>query len=548
LQHLWACFAYMKGRLFTFFIHLSTKQLTWIAVLLCLPAFLINLGLIGFIGDEAIRTLVAFEMHESGNFIVPTLNGELYFNKPPLYNWFIYGLSQLFGHFGEWPTRLTTLICLGLFAWAIYAFVRRHGDQLMALSVMLMTLTCGRILFWDSMLGLIDIGFSAVVYLNFMLLYQLGKQQQWKKLFIISYLLFSIAFMLKGLPAVVFQGLSIFAALWFFKSFKKQIFSIHHILGAIIGIIPVALYYVLYAQQVSLADVFATLSDQSLQRTGTHHGVGKTILHVFTFPAEQLYHFLPWSLIVLMFLHPRMRTWIRENDFIRFNLLMIAVNIPVYWLSVQVYPRYLLMFVPLFFTVGYYLIKRSQAETQRWWNIMYYINVTLAAIALAVIIILPLIPQLKEVPGLYLIWIVCGIIMGGAVLGLQKDKARMFIWMSISLLVVRIVFNLVVLPVRATEFQENVTRADCLRLAETHGDRSWYIYGETETHQVARCYTSIYKNEIIRVAEQLDADANAYYLVDKALYPALPGITVDSLILERGQRISLMDFNTGGIR
>jgi 4-amino-4-deoxy-L-arabinose transferase-like glycosyltransferase len=538
----------MKGRLFSFPIQLSTQQLTWISVLLCLPAFLIHLGLIGFIGDEAIRTLVAFEMHQSGNFIVPTLNGELYFNKPPLYNWVIYGLSQLFGHFGEWPTRLTTLISLALFAVAIYHFVRRHGDQLMALSVMLMTLTCGRILFWDSMLGLIDIGFSAVVYVNFMLLYQLGKKQQWRKLFIVSYLLFGIAFMLKGLPAVVFQGLSILAMLWFFKVFKKQFFSIHHILGAIIGIIPVAGYYLLYAQQVSLADVFATLSDQSLQRTATHHGIGKTILHLFTFPVEQLYHFLPWSLLVLIFVHPRMRAWIGENEFIRFNLLMIAVNIPVYWLSVQVYPRYLLMFVPLFFTVGYYLFKRSQTETARWWNIMYYINITLAAIAFAVILILPLIPQLRAVNGLLVIWICCAIVLGAAVFGLKADKARMFIWMSIALLVVRIVFNLVVLPVRASESQENVTRMDSKRLATAHGDRTWYIYGETETHQVARCYTSIYKNEIIRVADRIEVGANAYYLVDTQLYPDLPGVTIDSLILERGQRIALMDFNTGGIR
>jgi 4-amino-4-deoxy-L-arabinose transferase-like glycosyltransferase len=62
---------------------------------------------------KAFVSLVAFEMKMSGNFIVPTMNGEFYYNKPPLYNWFIYGMSMLLGHFGEWPSRLTTLISLG---------------------------------------------------------------------------------------------------------------------------------------------------------------------------------------------------------------------------------------------------------------------------------------------------------------------------------------------------------------------------------------------------------------------------------------------------
>ena len=522
------------------FSALSHRQLILLAIALSLPAFLINLGLIGFIGDESIRTLVAFEMHKSGNFIVPTLNGELYFNKPPLYNWIIYALSMLFGSFGEWPTRLTTLLCLAGFSIAIYYYVRRHQDRVMGLAIMLMTLTCGRILFWDSMLGLIDIGFSAVVYINFMLLYQLGSNGRWQKLFIWSYILFSIAFLLKGLPAVVFQGLSMLATLWFFKSFRHKFISKEHGIGIAIGILPVFLYYIVYAQQVSLAEVFATLSDQSLQRTATHHGMLKTVIHIFTFPFEQLYHFLPWSLVMLMLFHPRCRQWIRENQFVRFNLLMIAVNLPVYWLSVQVYPRYLLMFVPLWFTVGYFLLARSREEHLRWWRIGHVLFLTLAILALAVLLILPFIPQLKDIPGLYWKWIGCIALLIPVILALKTDPVRMVVWMSCVLLIVRISFNLVVLPVRAETSQENVTRADAMELAKKYDDREWLIYGETELHEVARGYTSIYTNHIIRKTDSAEARPGFYYLVDPVLYPDFPGIAVDSLTLERGQQVALM--------
>src|SRR5574338_939882 len=107
----------MVNRLTQFPGKLTNAQLALLGVLLAWPAFLVHLGLIAFIGDEGIRSLVAFEMKMSGNFIVPTMNGEFYYNKPPLYNWFIYGMSMLLGHFGEWPSRLTTLISLGGFAW-----------------------------------------------------------------------------------------------------------------------------------------------------------------------------------------------------------------------------------------------------------------------------------------------------------------------------------------------------------------------------------------------------------------------------------------------
>ena len=194
-------------RLAAFYQSLSFFQLVILAVALSLPAFLVNLDKIAFIADEGIRALVAFEMKLSGNYIVPTFNGEEYFNKPPLFNWFILGMSNLFGYFGEWPSRLTTLFFLAAFAVTCYFAGRKYFDKLAGLTLALMVITCGRILVWDSMLGLIDICFSWIVYLNFLVLYHFGKAGRWKAFFIYSYLLFSIAFLLKGLPAAVLQGI-----------------------------------------------------------------------------------------------------------------------------------------------------------------------------------------------------------------------------------------------------------------------------------------------------------------------------------------------------
>lgn len=58
--------------------------------------------------DETRYLAVAWEMHQSGNYLVPHLNGELYSQKPPLLFWLINASWMLTGLHG-WSARLVTL-------------------------------------------------------------------------------------------------------------------------------------------------------------------------------------------------------------------------------------------------------------------------------------------------------------------------------------------------------------------------------------------------------------------------------------------------------
>ncbi len=108
--------------------HFSTKQsiLLVAAVILLFPALLINLGLVAFYDDEAIRALVALEMQISGNYITPTMFGELYYNKPPLYNWILLAVFELTGHNEEIITRLVTVFFLIVYAGSVYYLFGRN--------------------------------------------------------------------------------------------------------------------------------------------------------------------------------------------------------------------------------------------------------------------------------------------------------------------------------------------------------------------------------------------------------------------------------------
>ncbi|MBK8555131.1 MAG: hypothetical protein IPL65_04870 [Lewinellaceae bacterium] len=451
-------------------------------------------------------------------------------------------VSKLWGDFGEWPARFTTLLCLGGYAASVYFFSKKHLDRLSAFTLAMMLLTGGRILIWDSMLGLIDIAFSWVIFLNFMVLYHMGAKGRWQAMFILSYLLGSAAFLLKGLPAVVFQGISVLAALWQHGVLRSKIFSKAHFSGIGMGVLPVLLYYGLYMQSVSLERVFEILLDQSMQRTATHHGLAKTLEHLFSFPLEQVYHFLPWSLLMVVVFLKKFRTWVNSDAFVRFNFWMLLANLPVYWLSVEVYPRYLLMFVPLFNLVCFYVLQKISADNKTWWRGLQILFAVVASIAALGFWGIPLVGRARELSYWIPAWLGSATLLSFAALGLWSDSRRAFLWLAVAMLSIRIGFDCFVLPFRTIDDKTHFTRDDAYRLGTRWGDRNWYVYGETETHMVARFYTTDALQKIIPKSPELRDKAGLYF-VDLQLYPDFPGTKVDSIRLENGQVLPLLQLN-----
>src|SRR5687768_8186996 len=76
----------------------------------------INWSVLPLDGEEPRRSIVSIEMFESGNYVMPTIFGWSYFNKPPIFNWVLSFHLFLFGTSKEWVFRLPSL--LSLLAWA----------------------------------------------------------------------------------------------------------------------------------------------------------------------------------------------------------------------------------------------------------------------------------------------------------------------------------------------------------------------------------------------------------------------------------------------
>src|SRR6056297_2475753 len=191
------------------------------AVLL-IPALLINLDAHHLFvhTDEGRRALVALEMILKNEYLAPTLNGEFYYQKPPLFNWILVASFKLFDSYSAFALRFPVVLFTLGFAWSIVAFLKPIMGSKKAWLVMAATITSGRILFYDSFLSLIDIGLAVLVFVNFMLFYVLGRQKRYFTLFALTYLLVAVGYMMKGLPSLVFQFFTIVAYAVYIKDWK----------------------------------------------------------------------------------------------------------------------------------------------------------------------------------------------------------------------------------------------------------------------------------------------------------------------------------------
>ena len=177
------------------------------AVLLTI-AYLSHLGYLPLstVTDEPRRALVAAEMMISGDYITPTINGEIYLNKPPLYNWIVIAYFKMFGSYSMFAFRLPVIIATLGMSVTVFYFTRKFTNNFVAFFTAFAYATNGRILIYDSLQGLIDTTFAWLVYLNFMLVYLLGRKGKFTALFLITYLVTAATYMMKGLPRFRFPG------------------------------------------------------------------------------------------------------------------------------------------------------------------------------------------------------------------------------------------------------------------------------------------------------------------------------------------------------
>jgi 4-amino-4-deoxy-L-arabinose transferase-like glycosyltransferase len=501
--------------MFNFIERLKTHPgiiFTVIAILLPFALF-VNLGLMPLISDEPTRAIVTLEMIISGNYINPTINGEFYYNKPPLFNWILAAYTHISGSMSEFILRLPTVISLLLMGVVMFMLSRKSLGRTNAFIVSLMWITSARVLFWDSFQGLIDITYSLVTLTSFAIIFLYSQKRNWLVMFLLSYALAAAGYLMKGIPSIAFQGISLLVWLTYEKNFKK-LFSWQHLAGIIVFAFITGAYYFAYLQTNSLNDVFATLFDQSNRISDKEGSLISWGKHLIMFPLEMSYEFAPWTILLLLLIDKRVRQIIIQDKLIVFSLLIFSSNILIYWISADMRPRYLFMLFPLLFII---LIKTYSVSVNSKTLLTKIVDAFIIVLSFAgsfSLLIYLFWAETKQIQGVWLIVSTLFLVSITASLLAFKLPGHRLLILIIVMLSVRIAFNTFNLPARYKSYPDAGYRQGEIMAGQLSKSNKIYILGDSPFNHDASFYISRESGQIITRKWEI-SDKEAHYITDE---------------------------------
>jgi 4-amino-4-deoxy-L-arabinose transferase-like glycosyltransferase len=449
----------------------------WIVIVLVtayIVSLLINLGIVPLYLEETRRSFITLEMLIRGDWLVPTELGELYCRKPPLFNWVMIPFYKVFG-LTEWAPRMITVLSLLGMALLNWWFVRRYATQELAFWSTALFLVGGDIYFSFSTIGEIDIFYSLVTYASIVTVFHFDRQQRPWALFLATYGLSAIGFLTKGLPSIVFPVVTLVA--WFgWQRRWRTLFSVQHVAGILLFVALAVAFFFAYSRRAPLDGYLQDLWSQSSERTVVGTGAGPVFGHFFTFTLETLLNILPASLLLPFLFRKGSVGEIRRDPFLLFCALALIANAIVYWFSPGSRSRYIYMLFPLMailLTHGWLSLREQHDIRHRYLHWIITISLLLLG---ALALVAPWLPDGVELgSGL---WIVLVIGIGLMALGWMqvRHEDRGIATLVGAVILVRIGFDLVVLPLRATTGDIPMEKDAAMRITEIANNEPLHLY------------------------------------------------------------------------
>ncbi|HID66589.1 MAG TPA: glycosyltransferase family 39 protein, partial [Aquificaceae bacterium] len=328
--------------------------------LLILVAFLSmfpGINEFAFIGEEATRTIVAFEMSNSGNYFQPTILGENYYNKPPLFNWLIILSSQLSG-WDIFTARVVSLFFTSANTILAFLFARKiFKSTETALLSSAIYITFADILFWYGWLAEIDITLSFFVFLLFIQVYRFYETKN-PIFYYTSAVITGIIFMLKGFPAFAFLGLSLLAL----AIFERNIFILlnPHALASYFIAVVSSLWWIPLSENPEF--YLRRLWEESFNRVESSKDFVKFLEHLITYPVLNFKQLLPSSAFIIGIIAFKGIYLPRD---LKFLSLLVFINYIPYWISATSRGRYILPLFTLVAIIFAYIVKEYLSNKWR---------------------------------------------------------------------------------------------------------------------------------------------------------------------------------------
>jgi 4-amino-4-deoxy-L-arabinose transferase-like glycosyltransferase len=351
-------------------------------VLFVLVAYFTRLTELSIRGEESRRGLIAREMIDTGDWIIPRTQGVPLFSRPPLQNWMIASLAILRGDVDAMAIRLPSVCAIFLTSVLVYRYARLFLSSLgalasgLAFASMGQVLELGRVGETDALFTLFVSG--ALLAWHGGLTRGVSPYRMW----CLGYALAALGTLTKGPQApVYFMGP---VALYLLSTRNwRAAFSRAHLagIGAFVAIlatwqIPCILKVGLEGtRQMYVRDVGHRFMDATWFSFGEHMAV---------YPLELLVCLLPWSaLFVVWFNRGFRRTLGLARDHVLFLAICLLVAFPTVWFPPGSRPRYFMSMYPcLAILMGLVVERVARARrTEQWW-IVWPLFVRITAVAM----------------------------------------------------------------------------------------------------------------------------------------------------------------------
>lgn len=333
-------------------------------------------------GEETRRGLIAREMLDTGDWIIPRTQGVPLFSRPPLQNWIIATLAIIRGDVDAVTLRLPSVIAILLTSILIYRYARHFLQPLGSLAAGLAFVSMAQVLELGRM-GETDAMFTLFVSGALLTWHGgLSKGSSSYRIWCVGYALSALATLTKG-P----QGPIYFVApvgLYLLATRKWRVaFSPAHLAGiatfaAVLGTwqVPCVLKVGLDGlKKMYITDVGHRFIDANWFSFGEH---------LVAYPLELLVCLLPWSaLLIVWFNRDFRKTLGRSKDFALFLAICLLATFPSVWFPPGSRPRYFMSLYPCLATLIGLAVERVALATRAdaWW-IVWPIFVRVFAVAM----------------------------------------------------------------------------------------------------------------------------------------------------------------------
>lgn len=371
-----------------------TNRTLLILLGLAFLSLLPNLGVYEYKGEEPLRTIVAWEMFQSGDYLQPTFFGEDYFRKPPLFTWLTVAAASITG-WNELAARSLSIISYLVTVLFVYLFSNAlFQNRKLSLLASLVYATTAQTLFVYGFIGEIDNTFTVFVFGTMAFSILAFQQQRYLWLWLAG-ICSGLAFMLKGLPAWLFLGVTVLTLIYFYRAFRFTVLLNSGLAGTIAIAVPLS--WALSSADIS--EAANVLFSESANRSDG--SIKKTITHLFEFPLKNFLKGLPGS---LFFIIPII-AWVQLNSvkqlpnrfralpvLIKAMIVILCINYIPYWIASGAKMRYVLPMVPVFAVlVAYVLTNHAKPSLTK-----YFVYTAAAFIGLRLIFGVVAIPIMME--------------------------------------------------------------------------------------------------------------------------------------------------------